>query len=529
MYHAMIIFGSTDKGFLSIKQEGMLEYDDDHCSLFFASNTFKDINEIARIVHEHKSIDDIVTKTIELVDDLFLALIFLKNEKSIVVFSDISSSFLSFYYCTVDDGIIFSTSLKKLLSTCNINREFDFESIAEFFDNGIVYGKKTLMKGVYKLPLGKYLYFNSGEIHEKDLPVLNYSRSKKIDKNDFFKTFRSVVFDDSEKAKRIVVPLSGGFDSNLIMNSVKKMFDGRKTVIAFSIGGKNGSNETDVAEFISNYYGVDFRRIVITEDSYQFLPDIVWRLEGLCFESGVFLQYFLAKAISSINDDDIVVLCGESSDEIQSKYYLSNLDSVRKNNIKGGEKLYMYSDPFIYTNQLILKKSSIFMNSFGIKSVYPFKNKRVYSNLLDFSFKNGTEKKYYKKACKKVLPREIGNLLQTKGGTTGTIDFSNLLNENYLFDSIPSFKRTHVSLRRKCLRLVQSIKQIIELLSRNGMSHTRKYIKNHRIQNRINERLKLLYLQCFNELFISKKYDVFFCRESLDIKLKDLFDEKTKN
>ena len=90
------------------------------------------------------------------------------------------------------------------------------------------------------------------------------------------------------------MPLSNGYDSNLILHTIRSFINRR--IHAFTIGGKKGRNEIPfVSNNLRSYNNIVHHTGIVDECIFEYFPDIVWRLDGTLYEGGVFLQYALSK------------------------------------------------------------------------------------------------------------------------------------------------------------------------------------------------------------------------------------------
>ncbi|MBR5527382.1 MAG: hypothetical protein IKV97_00145 [Clostridia bacterium] len=459
----------------------------------------------------------------DMINDMYMAVIFDRRDSSLHIFADITTSALNMYYAVKDNTLYYSTSLKKLLIDCGIKRSMNLRAAKAFLANGYVFGSETLINNIHKLKFGCEITVENEKVLQKEYTYTIEKLPANYGKKNLMPSIEQSVREciDENAETEIFMPLSGGFDSNMILNTIKKSDD--RTVNAITVGGKAGKNEVDaVRQNVSHMSGVVLNETFVDTSFYNCFADIVWRLEGFVFESGVFLQYALAK--SARENGAEYLICGEGSDETQSVYYYESLKRVLGGEAKENEKFFIYSDPFIGTNMLILKKSSLMLNSFGIAGKYPFKNKRVAQAAVSVSKLNGTGKKYYKNQCKKEFLPQIVRNLKTTGGTTGNAaavspeqisELSSVLTGNPLLSAIAEYDYPiHTCGRSKNLRRKQYFERGIDEIKNYGLiKGLKKTIGLGKKQNAASL-LKKAYLVIFDELFISGKYDASFTGES---------------
>jgi asparagine synthase (glutamine-hydrolysing) len=131
-------------------------------------------------------------------------------------------------------------------------------NIAEFLSTGYVTGSETLVEQVHQLIAGEYIYFNNAICKRKY--YYNYAVSSIFHKNFtdlsiegktiFNATFKRLI--DSLNGKTAVVPLSGGFDSRMIVTMLKHY--NYKNVLCYTYGRKN-NKEIEISHQVANALG----------------------------------------------------------------------------------------------------------------------------------------------------------------------------------------------------------------------------------------------------------------------------------
>lgn len=421
---------------------------------------------------------------------MFLLLIYDKNKKVISIFHDKSTSPLTMYYVQKDDCVFFSTSLKKLILASKIERRLDTFSATELYKNGVILSRKTLLCNVNKIELFHYLYIDNNVIEQR---IINYNNGKNLSEDDAKKNWNKIFSNIinsyiKNDLNEFSMPLSSGYDSNYILHTLS--LNNNAKIKAFTIGGFKSNNEIPaVKQIVKNYPNLTLYSFIINPQNFQDFPEVVWRLEGSVLECGIVLQYFLAKMAALENVKKII--CGECADEVLNELYFDITASKYEKDKNCIKNLDYQDNPFYITNLLVLKKSSIMFNSFGIETFYPYKSSEFIDAANATVKINRKSKLFHKKNCQKVLSPDIIKHIRTTGGATEFID---LLTEEKFFQ----------------------LKEYI----RN--SDCQKYF-SHQISLEFNqfdvetvERLiKYLYILVFVELFITGKYDNEFDSETL--------------
>lgn len=344
----------------------------------------------------------------------FLLLVFDKNRKKLFLTSHMFGSPVPVYYTTVENTIFITTSLKSLKEKANIPFILNNKNIPDYLLNGYIKGEKTLVSDVNKLPQDKALSasrFCARLVTKKTGFAGEFSnvsdKHERYEKTVFSSVKNNIpVLSDNENFS---IALSGGFDSNCILYSLKKLFP-EKNIDAVSIGGLKGRDESIVAKEIAQLYkGVSFDSTLVTPETFTHFDEIVERLEGNVFEIGVFLQYELSKFLKEKGINHLI--CGECADQVFHE------NTYKKTSRKVKKYSYEYT-PLEMGAYTVLKKSSYMLESFGIKGYYPFLDNEMIALGHDFRSLNGCTKEFHKAECKRLFDDEISSKLVKQGGTT---------------------------------------------------------------------------------------------------------------
>jgi asparagine synthase (glutamine-hydrolysing) len=161
-----------------------------------------------------------------------------------------------------------------------VNDDFDEIAEAQFISTGYVIGNQTMLKDVFQLQAGEAveLLLDSKEIKKSDYFLYRYqqesfmSEDVLINKMDdiYTKVFERLV--GGLNGKTAVIPLSGGYDSRLIVHMFNKL--NYKNVICFTYG--EASNwEAQISEKVAKFYGYNWIFVEYTkEELFQLYSNI---------------------------------------------------------------------------------------------------------------------------------------------------------------------------------------------------------------------------------------------------------------
>jgi asparagine synthetase B (glutamine-hydrolysing) len=459
-------------------------------------------------------------------EGVFTIFIFdLKNKKGYLFQDEYGSNNLLLYTIN-ENGLFFSNSLKVLLKESLIKRNINIEAARNFlYNKTIIPNKKTLIQGISKLMPGEIILFNlkdrTATIDKIDRVGRKFKRKKArnilIDSIKLEITKLINIVDE----KKIGIALSSGYDSNLTLHFLNKIYPGK--IIATTIGGKIVNEIPNALKCSSRYSDINHLTRKVKEDSLSDFPEIVWRTEGNVFEVGLFLQNELMRLLSE-NDVNFSFF-SECADQQLNPYRSNFLAKERKRFKK--LKIFRKFNPEIYDKRIIynnydfiirklkkpkqsklydskkdyiLKKNGILSNSYGIQGAYPFLARDIQNISKSLGRNNCYKKKFYRKKVEEIINPKIRVLLNKIGGATDVI---------YLFSGKEKiFKKILYS---------ELFKNIIPFLSKKKIDYI---IKNYFLYTDFLGHV--LYIHLFNDLFVSGDYDNLFSR-NIDQKIEHFF------
>lgn len=445
--------------------------------------------------------EELTSSFLDRLDGLFTLVFFHKQKHELYIFQDYMSSILPLYYTVKDNRFYFSTSLKYILHNINISRTINTNVISCLLKNFCIMNNETLLCGVYKLEPKQYL-----QIHDSHIYVHTLSQKpEKID-NPNAQLLKQIIekyiknqCQDVEKSS-LNMALSGGYDSNLLLHGAT---DTVNHVNAYSIGASYGTTELSrVSNIVENNKEISWFSHVITDSDYEYIPDMVFRLEGAVHENGVPLQYFLAKLAQTNKVHNL--LCGESADETM---FINYHDDSLKYSMRdlSLNRISFKDNPFYSTNLVVLKKSSIFLNSFGITPLYPYKTKLFISFANAIKEQNANNKILYKHMCEQILPQKVLCYLSSCGGAT---DPRAILSKNQVEKAVYDLKSND------CLTFfnwaTMSKQDILSAYDTNDGFEI------------ISDILSGIFLLTFKKIFLSGIYDEYFTQNTLSVSMSDL-------
>lgn len=249
----------------------------------------------------------------------------IKKKNSVYLCSDRTQSFPVLYYLEGND-IIVSDSVSYIQSKKNLKlRE---QSLKEIVSMGVAIGDKTLYENLFVVEaaqivkidlisgkIDKYNYFQHkhGEYYDENYIEL----SEKLDRV-LYNMFKHIK--DNIKDRLIIVPLSGGYDSRLVVTSLKKL--NIKNVLCVSYGTYI-NKEVKVARKLARSLGYRWIYVKQTKQEIEKLANntAFWDcMKEISSASAIpYLQNF---AIYKLKEEgkipsDAVVMTGNSGDVLE--------------------------------------------------------------------------------------------------------------------------------------------------------------------------------------------------------------------
>lgn len=175
------------------------------------------------------------------------------------------------FYAVSRDGALFSDDANCLRE--RLDPPFNEENGAEFLVTGYVTGSDTLFDGISQLQAGEYLVYDK---RDGSLITSFYHRFwhgnffldseedllNRLDET-FVRVFQRLI--ESTNGRQIVVPLSGGLDSRIIVAMLKRL--GVEDVICFTYG-KKGNREAEISRRVAEALGYQWYFVEYTREKW---------------------------------------------------------------------------------------------------------------------------------------------------------------------------------------------------------------------------------------------------------------------
>jgi asparagine synthase (glutamine-hydrolysing) len=472
------------------------------------------------------------TKQLDFLPELegvFSILIYDHNAQKAHVFQDQHGCNVPIYYTKTDKGCIFSTSLKQLLKNTSMDRVFNFDAARDMlYYKTIIPNKFTLIKNLYKLTPSKRLIVDTKRqiIETRPLSRTEPKISRSLAKTELIKSiedstinlFNQLKQPEQPKQQELFLTLSGGFDTNLMLYILRSSTKAK--IKALTLEGREDS-EAPQAKAITEFYGdIEHVTFALPENSLDLLPNVIWRNEGYVYEEGMFTHHRMGRIFKEAGFD--YALVGVGADQQLNHFRLSKVGKLRqslKQRTIIGDLYFklsgIESDAMLRRSKLgvrpqwpslipditlhfLLKQNGIMLNSFGVQSIYPFLNRNTQMMGKALGILND-KKRFYKKKVRETLPPEVSQHIDKQGGAVGV---------RYLLD---------FDHRKDMITTVCDSGFIQNVLTKEQIGKIKADLPFY-----YEVLFHLFYLYCFNELFITRKYDSLFDTNELNLRLGEL-------
>jgi asparagine synthase (glutamine-hydrolysing) len=289
-----------------------LKYSLEKCGHIFKSNTDTEV-----IVHGYEEYGEQIFSKL---DGMFSLIIWDSINEKLFTARDRTGKKPLFYYFT-DNIFIAASEIKAILACSYVKTKVDINFLHEYFFLGYVPSPNTLFSDIKQINPGYYSVF---DIKQSKITFHTYWDINNIKKTKYnncgeAKERFGEIFDNAVK-KRLVsdVPigllLSGGIDSSLVLESLKRCGHGDISTYSIGIGSKDLSyDETNYSSFISKYFDVPNHSVRFDVSPKQYLNKILYFIEQPFGDSASLPTFELCKfASNSIK----VALNGDGADEL---------------------------------------------------------------------------------------------------------------------------------------------------------------------------------------------------------------------
>lgn len=216
------------------------------------------------------------------------------------------------FYTVVGSNIFFASEIKALLEA-GIKRELDLSAFNRYLTYTYSPGKDTLVKGIYKLLPGEFLFAtNKSATVEKYWEVPEYLQNH-LNETELIERVKRAVTIGVKNRMMADVPLgiylSDGIDSNIVASIASR--NSEKSLHAYSI--LMPGVDAEKINISASQFNLKHKFIELKKEHLFMLPKIVNHLDCLTGDPTAVANYLLSQ---EARKDVKTVLTGEGSDEL---------------------------------------------------------------------------------------------------------------------------------------------------------------------------------------------------------------------
>ncbi|WP_300100625.1 asparagine synthetase B [Methanosarcina sp.] len=199
---------------------------------------------------------------------------FIAETKDIIFCTVDKTRSIPLFYIKTKNSLIISDSAYYLKN--KINQPLNEEKAAEFMVAGYVTGNETLFDDIKQIRNGEFLLYQKNEKYLKSCCYFRFLHGDNYELPEtgllemldqtFVDTFLRLIESTSKQGKRLIVPLSGGLDSRIIVAMLKRL--GVNDVICMSYGRK-GSRESEISKHVAEALGYEWLFVEYTAKKWR--------------------------------------------------------------------------------------------------------------------------------------------------------------------------------------------------------------------------------------------------------------------
>ena len=237
----------------------------DNTNLWFKghlySHSLKDLINIFKTINQNEILNFINT-----IDGEF-AFIFQRTDLTLIVVDRIRST--PIFFTIINNEYYIDHNPKNLVNKKNFQKKINDDAKLEISMSGFTIGNKTIYENLYTLKAGEAVIFRNNEYkymqyhkYFNEITSNTFDEQIKSLTNLTLKIFNKMI--GQIKDRQIIVPLSGGNDSRLVVSVLSHL--NVKNVKCYTYGTP-GNHEVKVAQLISKKLGYDWIFIPLTYNS----------------------------------------------------------------------------------------------------------------------------------------------------------------------------------------------------------------------------------------------------------------------
>lgn len=256
---------------------------------------------------------------VKYLDGMYSIGIYDKKKSALLLFRDHFGE-KPLYYTICNNYLFFCSEIRPLIKRPNFTPMLSQEAIEKYLCYGASYGKKTLIRGIYKIIPSSFLSIDlkTGNINEQ----LTKGRSfQKVEVDTSFSTFDNLLTNTVASRLKADVPtgvlLSGGLDSSIIVAKAAENQAKLKTFNVLFQSEKKSNQDNFNAKLISRHFKTEHYQLKVKELSVEDLHYLLTNFDEIINDPSILPTYSVYKEVMK---NCKVVLGGDGADEMFGGY-----------------------------------------------------------------------------------------------------------------------------------------------------------------------------------------------------------------
>lgn len=228
-----------------------------------------------------------------------------------------------FYYYKADNKLLFASEIRSVLDSGIVPRIADKNSVADYLNYQTVHAPQTIIKDVYMLMPGHYMFFDNGKIEIEEYWSFTKNYNKDLEGKDYRKICKDVshlLYESVQRRMISDVPfgafLSGGIDSSAITGLMSEVSPGKVKTFSIVFEDKKFSEE-EYARLISKKFGTEHHELKLSPEF--FLENLTIGLKAMDHPSLDGLNTFMVSKMTK-ESGITMALSGVGGDELFCGY-----------------------------------------------------------------------------------------------------------------------------------------------------------------------------------------------------------------
>jgi asparagine synthase (glutamine-hydrolysing) len=317
---------------------------------FDTNNTFvhqNNLSELFSTITSEESLQNLLNQ----VNGIFSVII----ERNDAVYAIMDKTRIYPLFYTIENALFVVSDNPQLLLPAA--PQLNLDAVNDYMHSSVMLDEKTLIEGVYQVNPSCYVVYKQGQIYSHNYFSYAIRKSEISPLGNFDDAFSRMLQASfsrliaSAQGRQLVVPLSGGYDSRLIVCMLAKM--GYTNVVCYTVGKPNNP-ELIIAKKVAEKLG--YQHLFISNEDVDYIDDKVF--QAYFRYSGAFTNFFWMYEYMGVKtltdkqliDKDAIFVPGHSGDFLAGSQ-LQKAGITSETSLKRVEELIL-KQKFAYDNAL---------------------------------------------------------------------------------------------------------------------------------------------------------------------------------